>query len=541
MSDSGLVVARRKPLARWGQPPAHLAERFYPWQAEGWMMLARMLYLSFFASQRKPIRIMFEWCRQSGKNELSAAWDTFCLMMIPRWIAQGKLCLPAPPSGGAPKWEAIHSAPTFNPGIMVAKRRLEAYLQTVAPGVFHKEDGRSYRICAGSPAVLNLVSAGPQANRRSLSANGYLRVDEVQHTSHQVYSGELSPMCASTGAPEILQGTRWTRTSLGTVTAHQLQELEREDGIPRYLRIPASLVAEHNPAYAAHYAQQVKLLGPKHPAIQGEYDIVDPEQARAFLRPEEYERLFGGSHGPLERPEQGKVYVAGIDFCGAGENPDEAALDPSYTGKRDCTCLRIGELDWRETRELVEVAPGKFEPGEANYTPVVRIRFTKLWPGKHPEDIVPDLVALVRLFRCARVRGDAGGAGDGPCAMLERRLGKSVFEGLKSNGSSAKRMGLRLLGAIGSGRFEDFTEEVAGPWLAESRKQYAHLEKEASEGGSFKWGHPTHAVPGEGNVHDDIPKADGLLVEAAYDHLARVKPAQRQAIPNWDEAAGYET
>lgn len=510
-------------------------------------MLARMLYLAFFASVRKPIKVFFEWCRQSGKNELAAAWDTFWLMYAPRWLAQGKLILPPPPSGGLARWEAVHSAPTFKPGIMVAKRRLESYLDQAAGGVYHKEDGVTYRICQGSPASLTLVSAGPQANRRSLSATGYLRVDETQHTSRHVYAAELAPMCASTGAPEIHQGTRWPR-SLGSELANELQEAEAKDGIPRYFRLPASVVAEQSPAYAKHYADQVKRLGPKHPIVLGEYDIVDSADAGNFLQPEDYARLFGGTHGPLKAPEGGKVYVAGIDFAGAGETSDQAAIDSGYVGKRDCTCVRIGELDWRVSRSLKEVAPDVFEEGEEEFTPVIRVRYTILWPGRDPEDCVNDIVAILRLFRVCRARGDKNGAGDGPCAMIAKRMSSSIFEGLGSNGSINRRLGLRLLGAIGSGRFEDYTEEVPGPWLVESRKQYAHLQKrvgpaKVGQQGSFAWGHPTEVVSGEGAVHDDIPKADALMLEAGYDHLARVKPTKldERSIPHWDEAASYET
>lgn len=534
-------------LARWGQPPPHLAARFHPWQVKGWLMLARMLYLAFFAAERKPIKVFLEWCRQSGKNELAAAWDTFCLMYAPRWIRQGQLVLPAPPSGGAARFEAVHSAPTFKPGIMVAKRRLESYLDNIAPGVYQKEDGVTYRIASGSPASLTLVSAGPTANRRSLSATGYLRVDEVQHTSRQVYGADLSPLTSSTGAPEIHQGTRWPK-SLGSDLALELQEAEREDGIPRYFRLPASVVAEFNPHYAKHYAEQVKRLGPKHPIVLGEYDIVDAAAAGDFLEPADYAKLFGGTHGPLKHPEGGKVYIAGIDFAGAAETSDQASIDPNYVGKRDCTCVRIGELDWRVSRGLKEVAPNVFEEGEEEYTPVIRVRYTILWPGRDPEDCVDDIVAILRLFRVCRAVGDKNGAGDGPCAMLEKRLGSFVFRGLGSNGTINRRLGLRLLGAISSGRFEDYTEETPGRYLAESRKQYLHLQKrvgpaKVGQQGSFAWGHPVESVPGEGAVHDDIPKADALMLEGGYDHLARVKPTKQdeKSIPHWDEAASYET
>lgn len=513
-------------------PPVHLAERFHPWQLDGWKLLVRMLYLAFFAarSQRKRIRVFLEWARQCGKNELAAAFQTWWMLNSPRWLAQGKLDLRSPPSGGPPTWDALHTAPTWKPGIVVAKRRLESYLRQVNPD-FGKEDGVTYRIAPGSPVALSLASAGPTANRRSMTASAFLWVDEVQLTSHAVYGGELHPMCASTGGVQVYTGTRWTRDSLGTKLAQELAEEQAEDGIPRYLRVPASLVAEHNENYAEHYAQQVARMGAKHPIIQGEYDLVTPDQVGAFLEPEAYDRLCSGLHPARDYPTQGKTYVAGVDFCGAAEEPDEHALDPDWVRRRDSTCVRVGQLGWR-----IERAVGS---GDTSWVPEVQVVATLLLPGQQPETVVDKIEEFLRRWQVTQARGDGGGVGDGPCAMLSKRL-PGMFETLKSGSMDVRRMGLRLLGAINSGRFKLWHEDgPPGALLEESRKQYLHLRKEAKEGGLFRWGHPKQRVNGE-NIHDDIPKADGLMLEAAYDHLARVQPAVRRPYEPYDEGAGYD-
>lgn len=511
-----------------------LSTRLHPWQRHGWKLMSRALWQAFFAPrhERKAVRVLLEWCRQSGKNELAAIWDACWLVSGAAWMLQGKLDLPPKPGGLAPLWEAVHSAPTYKPGITVAKRRLEAYLGGMIDGQLPwvKEDGQVYRAGAGLPAMLNMVSAGETANRRSLTANAYLRCDEVQSTPPQVYGAELSPMCSSTGAFQVFQGTIWPE-SLGEQLRPQLLAEQEADGIQRVYQVPWTVVAEHNPAYGAHVQAEIARLGEHHPIIDSEYRLRTPRAAGAFLEPEDLDKLFGGQHTRPERGRPEKAYVAGIDWTGAAMAPDEHALDPEWTQHRDCTCVRIGQLGWR-----LERAVGS---GDTAWTPEVQVVAMLLLPGQQPEESVAKVEQILRAWNVRIAHGERNGVGDGPCAMLEARL-PGVFTGVTTSAATVKRQGLRLLGAISSGRFRMWHEpdEKSDEWL-ETLKQYTHLKRWAGEGGSFKWGHPKRRVAGE-NIHDDIPKADGLLLDAAYDHLARVQPAVRRVYEPYDEAAGTE-
>lgn len=529
------------------------SQHLYPWQRQGWAILALAIWYAFFAPRhlRKPIRVLFEWARQTGKNELAALFDACFLVSGAAWVKAGLVELKPKPGDIAPLWEAVHAAPTWKPGITVHKRRLETYLNS-QPGLsWCKEDGQAYRAGAGWPAALNTVSAGETAQRRSLTASAYLRLDEVQLISHEVYSRELSPMCSSTGACEFAQGTVWTEDSLGHKLRAELEKAQAEDGITRHLRVPWQAVAEHNPAYRLHCEGVIALLGGEdHPYFQGEYGLVPPEGRGAFLRPEDRDKLVG-EHAPLERPRSGITYVAGVDFCGADEEPDETAFDPDWISERDNTCVRILALGWRRVRKLVEVAPDVFEEGEGDeMAPEVQVVTTLLLPGQQPELSVPRIEEFLRFWRVRAVVGDGRGVGDGPCAMLAKRFNGTlavkpgqVWRTLKSSAGDVKRMGMRLLGAIKSGRFKMWREaeaegqhEFARIWR-ETMLQYRHLRKAATDGGGWRWGHPERRVAGVGSVHDDICKADGYALEAGFDHLARLKPVVAQPANPYNDAA----
>lgn len=531
-----------------------MERHLYPWQREGWRILGVALWFAFFAPRhkRKPIRVLLEWARQTGKNELAALWDACFLVTGAGAVNAGLVDLKPKPGDIAPLWEAVHAAPTWKPGITVHKRRLESYLNSQQGLDWCKGDGVSYRAGDGWPCALNVASAGEGAQRRSLTASAYLRLDEVQLISHEVYNRELSPMCSSTGACQFAQGTVWTEDSLGHKLRGELEREQAKDGIVRVMRVDWRQVAEVNPAYRLHCEGVIALLGGEdHPYFQGEYGLVPPEGKGAFLRPADRDKLVG-RHLVQTRPLANAVYVAGVDFCGADEEPDETAFDPDWVSERDNTCVRVHQLGWRRVKRLIEVAPNIFEEGEGEeMAPEVQVVATLLLPGQQPEEVVDKIEEFLRWWRVRAVVGDGRGVGDGPCAMLARRFNgtttvrpNQTWRTLKSSAQDVKRMGMRLLGAIKSDRFkmwrdpecENGQHDSAKVWRA-TMLQYRHLRKAAVQGGGWRWGHPERRVQGVGMVHDDIPKADGYALEAGYDHLARTKPARELPAAPYNDAA----
>ncbi|MFI0608655.1 MAG: hypothetical protein ACH37Z_12305 [Anaerolineae bacterium] len=502
--------------------PAGFAATAYPWQVQGWRMLQRSLWEAHCATTRRSLEVMHLWCRQSGKNELAAAWDTTYLVQGGRAVLQKQI--------ERREWEAIHAAPTYSPGLEVHALRLSRFLDDAVGGCWSKAHGRIYRV-GNLPASLRLASSNPTAARRGATASAYLRIDEVQHTSREVYNTEFAPMVASTAAPSWYHGTVWTEDSLQHQLEQALLKLTEQDKIPRVLRVPWELVAAHNPRYGEHVEKQIARLTREHPTIQSEYDLISPEGFGWFLRPVHRDKLRG-QHQRGKRPIPGKVYIAGLDFTGAAEEPDEHAHDPEWTQKRDNMCCVVGELAWR-------IMPRSDPRDEPIYDPVILVMDMLLLPGQHPDSTVNKLEEFLRRWRVSCVVGDARGAGDAPSHALGKRLG-SIYTGLKSSQTDNTRMGLDLLGAILNQRFSFWHAPEQDLDLELAHFEFRHLRKAAKDGGVFKWGHPERRVDGM-VIHDDVPKACGYLMEAArlQGHLTRKKPPGHRVQEEWDEAAGY--
>lgn len=519
--------------------PAAFARIAYPYQVQGWHMQQRSLWAAHCATDRHVLDLMHLWARQSGKNTLAGVWDATWCVQGGRAVQQGQVKVEE-------AWRAVHAAPTYEPGIAVHQERLEFYLTRAVGKAWSKKGGRTYRVGL-LPATIRLASANKRATRRGATASAYMRLDEVQSTTNKVWDEELEPMVGSTGAPTFFQGTLWP-DSLQQQLHQSLLKLEEQDKMQRVLRVPWTVVAELNEAYDRHVRKVIDRLGhtalTPHPAIQTEYELVYPDAVGAFLTEAGLSLLLSSQHPRGDLPRQGCVYVAGVDFCGAAEEPDETALDPEWTSKRDNTCVRIGKLGWGKGAFTSE--SGLVVTGER--VPVVQVVDMLLLPGQPPEACVDKIEAFLRRWRVCAVVGDGRGVGDGPSASLARRFNGTLevrpgqtWRTLKSSVTDVTRMGFRLLGAINSGRLKLWAEEAPSKYLLESIKQYRYLRKEAREGGHFIWGHPKRSVAEHGKVHDDIPKADGYLLEAAYDHLAHTKPQVIIPQSPFDDAAGYPT
>ncbi|MEW6283843.1 MAG: hypothetical protein AB1758_34845, partial [Candidatus Eremiobacterota bacterium] len=468
-----------------------------------------------------PREALLVGARQTGKNQADGAWTVRGLSKY----------------GSGEGGQAVKSAPTYKPQISISKRRLKRFLSEIPlmADEWTSEEGYIFRFRA---AAIAFLSAHESANRVGETADLWLTVDESQDTSQEVFDKDFSPMRGFRGVPTFFQGTEWTEDCLLAVTRRRLEVLQEQDGIQRVWRVPWELRARDNPRYDEFVRNERGRLGPQHPIFLSQYCLVPLAGVGRFLEPGWLDLIFGDAHPRATQPVPGRIYVGGVDYCGADEQPDEAAFDLERAELRDSTVALVGELVWRKERSSEE------HRGSWRLVPVVRVVASLILPGQHPEAVTEKVDEfLFQRFRCLKVVADARGVGDGPSMMLHRRRPAQVTR-LQSTAQDVSRMGYRLLGAIGTGRFGWWQHDHSPDW-AEAQLQFRHLEKRVLPGPGklMRWGHPEKQVDVDGkprNIHDDIPKAAGYLVEAAYEHLATIQPPAMdldEYVP-WDESAG---
>ncbi|MFC1893131.1 hypothetical protein ACFLYR_03730 [Chloroflexota bacterium] len=127
-------------------------------------------------------------------------------------------------------------------------------------------------------------------------------------------------------------------------------ELERKDGIKRHFRYDWQDVAKYNPDYLAYVAAERERLGDSHPLFRIQYRLLPIHSGGGYLSPQQRAQL-GGEHSRRHQPEEGKVYVAGIDLAGEAEEAEGTILR-AVKPRQDSTVVTIGELDFSVCNEL---------------------------------------------------------------------------------------------------------------------------------------------------------------------------------------------
>lgn len=511
----------RQQLMLVGASAVAFYRRFLTWQLFAdqlaWVLACEQAVDAALAGREWPRELLLLGARQTGKNQSDGAWTVRGLCKY------GATC------GG----QAIKSAPTYKPQISVSKRRLRKFLNEVElmRGFWETEEGYIFRFLK---AAIAFLSAQETANRVGETADLWLGIDECQNTSIDVFNQDFSPMRAFRAVPVFYMGTAWTKDCLLAVTRRRLEMLQQRDGIQRVFLVPWELRALDNPKYGEHVEKERDRLGATHRVYRSQYCLEEMEGVGSFLDVKALRKLFGGGDHPrMLTRRDGQIYVAGIDYCGAGETPKEKAFDLDRAQKRDSTLVAIGELYWREQKTV---------EGNLRLIPCVRVVNILLLPDRPPEDTTDEVDYFVFVvWRCMRAHSDKTGVGDGPSAMLEKRR-PGLAHGIQCTAPANTRMGHRLEGAINSNRFTWWKQDDSPEWK-EAELQFRLCEGEVTEGGQFRWHAPTKQVDVEGKsrvIHDDIPKACGLLIDAAYDHLASFQDPEneREQYEYWDETAG---
>ncbi len=500
----------------------------YPYQLDILVAMERAVWQAYTGGGTEEI--VGCMARQAGKNHLDCAWTQRGLLTFG----------PRVKAGHFPRietFQAIKSAPTRDPQITVSWMRLQDAIQRLSGTLYPREEwqplrGYIYRL-RSFPALIAFLSAQERASRRGLTANGWFTVDECQHTSLDVWENDLSPMRSTTSAPAFFFGTMWDEQSLMTRKIEELRVLEAKDGKRRVFTVPWDEVAKYNEDYGRFVEREAQRLTWSHPKMQSEYLLTVPTKIGSMFAPEDLVQL-AGQHGRQEKAGSQVLYVGGVDFCGADEQPDEMAYDPSWTEKRDNTCVTVARLDWMTQ---------KGEDGETERCPRIELVYIVFWPGQRPEALVDRIEQILFIrFHCIRAAVDGRGVGDGPAATLEARWGKDQVHVVQSTPRDVDRMGQRLQGAVKSGRLKLYQAD-SDQALELMRTQFRELRRRIMPNGLTRWGHPERKVIINGeltNVHDDGPKSLALCLEAGYEHMAAYYPAGQRPtrFAHWDEVAG---
>jgi hypothetical protein len=455
-------------------------------------------------AERRNEAVVVEMPRQSGKNETSAQVE---VALLARFAAQG----------GA----VVKCAPTWKPQIVNSKLRFEARARAVERKLaflkFKPTMGYMYRC---GQALIQFLSAAPDANVVGATASLLLEVDEAQDVSVAKFDKDFAPMRASTSAPMALYGTPWTDDTLLELTKLAILE-GRMRG--RIFQVSPEAVAAANPAYGEHVDAEVRRLGREHPLVKTQY-FLELLAAQGRLLSMQQLQLMVGEHGPRDKRTGEKWIVAGLDFAGADEDPSltlpGSGRELSYGG-RDSVALTVGEVRMVRVMEGLEL-------------PEVRMLARYEWTNVNPVSLHTTLYRLLwQVWKVDRVHCDATGIGATGTALLAAGLNKGGWERVAgvtfdSAWQTHTRLAFNYLAAVNGSRLLDYRPQNVerrtqnGDPLAVARQP----EPPADVDGLAWWqrghgrlrGRPGQRVKVEvpaNEGHDDLLISELLLVDAA--------------------------
>ena len=336
--------------------------------------------------------------RQAGKNETAAhIHDRFLI---------GHESVPGS------TW--IRMAPTYKPQLVTSMDRIEKFY-TDDPFLVNVRSRHGYMKTNGH-ANLMFLSAGQQAHVIGATASVCLDVDEAHTIDADKYEDEIHPFTADTNAPTVMWGIAGDKLDL----LHAYRE--RNEGTDRLMLYPASVWADLNPHYAAHYEGRIRDLGRDHPFVLMNYDLVAVESVGAYLKEHHRAALFSGDHPQLEGPRDSegptphRRYYMVVDIGGESEIPSDE-LTRQLEPQRDSTFGHILEVD-------------PHEPRGGDVVPVVRIVRSLFWTGRHlvdlksdgaAEDVANQLVAVAQHWGVVGGMIDALGVGEAVAKVVQRR------------------------------------------------------------------------------------------------------------------------
>jgi hypothetical protein len=435
----------------------------------------------------KGLTFSVEIARQGGKNELSAQLE---LLLLTLYMAEPQ--------------NLVKCSPTFKPQTVISMMRLKDRLNDAGfNGIWVTELG--YIVRLGNARAI-FLSADESANVVGNTAHILLEIDESQDVGKEKYTKEFKPMGATTNATTVHYGTTWNDSTLLEEVKQTNLELERKDGIKRHFRYDWQEVAMYNPDYLAYVEAERARLGENHPLFLTQYRLLPIHSGGGYLSPQQRAQL-SGEHKRRRQPEQGKVYIAGIDLAGEAEEAEGANLRV-LKPRQDSTVVTIGELDFSLCNEVIK-------------QPRINIMEHHWWTGKKHAELYPQLIDILKnVWHLSKIVVDATGIGQPVASFLRQSLGSRVSP-FTFTAQSKSKLGFTLLAAINSGRLKMY----AGDSSPEYQEFWSEIEKAKSQYRSNQTMN-FYVDPTQG--HDDFLMSLALVVEAASQYSPRSAKGVKQ-------------
>jgi hypothetical protein len=294
-------------------------------------------------------------------------------------------------------------------------------------------------------ARVHFLSAERHANVVGHTANLLLEVDEAQAVDAEKFERDFVPMGATANVTTVMYGTAWDGSTLLERTKQANLEAERRDGIRRHFSYDWREVARHNASYRMHVERRRQELGETHPTFLTQY-CLKPIAGAGRLFSHVQLALLDGAHARQPGVAAGEAYVAGLDIGGG----TEAGGDPS---SHDATVLTIGRVVFPDASALVQA-------------PRVEIVEHYAWTGESHHALLPQLISLLRRWRCERVAIDATGIGETVSRLIAQVLGESKVDAVKFTMASKSELGFELIAAVNGGRLRMYGADGSAEYRA---------------------------------------------------------------------------
>jgi len=419
-----------------------------------------------------------EIARQGGKNELSAHLEVLLLTMFMA-------------AGG----NAIKCSPTFKPQTIISMSRLKERLDDFGfGGIWFIEAGYMVRLGNARQVFLSADGASSVVGH---TADILLEIDESQDVARDKYSKEFRPMASASNATTVHYGTTWDDTTLLEEVKQTNLELEKKDGIKRHFRYDWQEVAKCNPSYRAFVESERERLGEDHPLFRTQYALLPIRGGGGFVTSQQIAQIQG-DHFRINQPDKRRIYVAGIDFAGESEQPEDEIL---LRSGRDATVITVAEFI-SDTTDMVASEP------------IIHVVEHYSWVGKKHSELYPQMVDIIKnVWNCSRIVTDATGIGEPITSFLRKSLGSKIIP-FKFTQKTKSEAGFDLLAAINSGRLKLYRQDGS--------EDYIELMFELKKAKSVYRPNQTlnfFVDPGDG--HDDYLMSLALVVQAANKFVPR--------------------